>query len=381
MRWLFAFVIARSACRAAATTARSIDVFALAGEVQLEAGATRAGHHRRRHADRPTDHRRRRPRRSSQYEPGALVTIVFVRMSVTQLVTTPALATGMLAIHGPLAGPGADHRRRARDHGAADHGRLVRGRPRLHDDRRAEPASHREHPRARASAPTRASTCSCARRSRRHRRATPPRACRSIDEVGMLDISDWTMLSDTSIPDHAERSRRDDHARRSRRRRSCSHASDRHRGVDRPVADQSRVHAVGRERQPRRSSPPGSPPRSRSRRAIFCPPATTQLTRAQLDVLVDRVRRRRSGEPPRSVADRSTWDAVLPPDATTIGFPDPTHRRRPPMAVTTLRCARSTAPTRRASTTFKPLGLHPGPTGATIVPPPTRGEVRETNAL
>jgi len=98
VRWLFAFALF-AACRGGAA-GPSIEVLALAGDVELEAGATvlttaTDGTPIDRQITDGSGHV------SLAYDPGALVTVIYVRDGAYQLITTPALATGTLVIHGP----------------------------------------------------------------------------------------------------------------------------------------------------------------------------------------------------------------------------------------------------------------------------------------
>jgi hypothetical protein len=100
VRWLFAFALF-AACRGSAV-GPSTEVLALAGDVEFEAGATVLttavdGTPIDRQITDGSGHI------SLAYDPGALVTVIFFRNGAYQLITTPALATDTLVIHGPPA--------------------------------------------------------------------------------------------------------------------------------------------------------------------------------------------------------------------------------------------------------------------------------------
>jgi hypothetical protein len=374
VRWLYAFVIL-SACRSGSSEGPSIDVFALAGEVQPEAGAlvlatnvdgspideqTTAGDG---HA-------------ALAYEAGELVTIEFVRTSVTQLITTPAPATGMLAIHGPLA----------------DKAPIIAGALAV------------------TAAPINASTfvidLGCTQIVLPSLPATVnilatcfgtdsnidvlvhaledgnlvaySAARVSIDnEVGMLDIPEWTMLSDTSIPivqnDVSAMITLDEVA--DGFVFPAITGTEVWTGL---VSDQTRVHAVAANTTTTQFTA-GLPASIAFAASDFLPAATTHLTRAQSTFSWTAFG---VGDLTNLHAAWSTfaWDVVLPPEATTIGFPDPNIVVPADGVTTSLRAI--DGPDTQGFDEVQAAGIRiQGPTGATIVPPPTAGEVRETNAL
>ena len=110
----------------------------------------------------------------------------------------------------------------------------------------------------------------------------------------------------------------------------------------------------------------------------FLPATTTHLTRAQ-DVFAWTAFGVGDLTSLHTAWASITWDTVLPPDASTIRFPDPTYA--PPIdAVSTLRAI--DAPATNSFDDVQAGGLWiQGATDATLVAPVTSGEVRETNAL
>ncbi len=98
MRWLYA-VVMLVGCRST-DTGPITQVLALAGDTALEPGATVISHR----ADgtildqQVTDGS---GRGIVAYEPGAYVSVLYTRDGGTQMITAPALAAGTLAIHGP----------------------------------------------------------------------------------------------------------------------------------------------------------------------------------------------------------------------------------------------------------------------------------------
>jgi len=374
VRWLYPFVIL-AACRSSGDDGPSIDVFALAGEVQPEAGAlvlattidgapideqTTAGDG---HA-------------ALAYEPGELVTIEFMRTSVTQLITTPAPATGMLAIHGPLA-----------DRAPIIAGVLAITAPPITASLFVVDLGCTKVvvPSLPATANILAtcfgtdSNIDVLVRALQDGNTVAYSAARvSIDnEVGMLDISDWTILSDTSIPI----AQNDVSAMI-----TLDEVAD---GFPFPaitgtevwsglVSDQTRVHAVAANTTTTQFIA-GLPTSIAFAASDFLPAATTQLTRAQSTFSWTAFG---VGDLTNLHAAWSTftWDAVLPPDATTIGFPDPNIAVPADGVTTSLRAI--DGPDTASFDEVQTAGIRiQGPTGATIVPPPTAGEVRETNAL
>lgn len=374
MRWLYGFVIL-AACRGSSGDGPSIDVFALAGEVQPEAGAlvlstgidgtpldqeTTAG-------DGHT---------AVAYEPGALVTIEFVRNSVTQLITTSAPATGMLAIHGPLA----------------DKTPIIAGVLAI----TAPPITANSF----------VIDLGCAKVVMSTLPATVNilATCFGTDsnidvlvtaiedgnvvaysaarvpvdgEIGMMDIADWTMLSDTTIPvvqnDNAAQITLDE-------------VPD---GFVFPAisgtqvwtglaSDQTRVHAVVANTTTTQFTA-GLPSSISFAASDFLPAATTQLTRVQSAFSWTAFG---VGDLTNLHASWSTytWDAVLAPDATTIGFPDPNVGLPTDGVTATLRAI--DGPDSASFDDVQAAGLRiQGPTDATIIAPPAAGEVRETSAI
>ncbi|HEX7700124.1 MAG TPA: hypothetical protein VF403_05370, partial [Kofleriaceae bacterium] len=144
------------------------------------------------------------------------------------------------------------------------------------------------------------------------------------------------------------------------------------------VSDQTRVLAVAANITTTQFTA-GLPASIAFAASDFLPAATTHLTRAQSTFSWTAF----------GVGDLTnlhaswltfTWDAVLPPDATTIGFPDPNIGLPADAVMTTLRAV--DGPDTQGFDDVQTAGLRiQGPTGATIVPPPTAGEVRETSAI
>jgi hypothetical protein len=374
VRWLYAFVIL-AACRGGGSDGPSIDVFALAGEVQPEAGAivlatnvdgtqidqqTTAGDG---HA-------------SLAYEAGELVTIEFVRMTVTQLVTTPAPATGMLAIHGPLA-----------DRAPIIAGALAITAPPITADSFMIDLGCTQIvlPSLPATVNILA-TCfgtdskiDVLVRAVQGGNIVAYSAARVpvVDEVGMLDISDWTMLSDTSIPivqnDVSAVITLDEVA--DGFVFPAITGTEVWTGL---VSDQTRVHAVAANTTTTQFTA-GLPASIAFAASDFLPATTAQLTRTQSTFSWTAFG---VGDLTNLHAAWSmfTWDAVLPPDSTTIGFPDPSIAVPADGVTTSLRAI--DGPDTQSFDDVQAAGIRiQGPTGATIVPPPTAGEVRETNAL
>jgi len=374
VRWLYAFVIL-AACRSSGGDGPTIDVFALAGEVQPEAGAlvlatnvdgspideqTTAGDG---HA-------------ALEYEAGELVTIEFVRMNVTQLVTTPAPSTGMLAIHGPLA-----------DRAPIIAGALAITAPPITASSFVVDLGCTQIvlPSVPATVNILAtcfgtdSSIDVLVRALQDGNTVAYSAARVpvIDEVGMLDISDWTMVSDTSIPI----AQNDLSAAITLDEVADGFVFPAITGTEvwtGLVSDQTRVHAVAANTTTTQFTA-GLPASIAFAASDFLPAATTQLARAQsmfswtafgVGDLVNL----------HAAWSTFTWDAVLPPDATTIGFPDPNIAVPADGVTTSLRAI--DGPDTASFDDVQAGGIRiQGPTGATIVPPPTAGEVKETSAL
>jgi hypothetical protein len=197
------------------------------------------------------------------------------------------------------------------------------------------------------------------------------------DEIGMLDIPDWTLLADTSIPvvqnDVSAVITLDEVADG-----FAFPAIDGTEVWTGLVSDQTRVHAVVANTTTTQFTA-GLPASIAFTASDFLPAATTQLTRTQATL----------SWPAFGVGDVThlhaawsgfTWDVVLPPDATTIAFPDVSTALPASGFATTLRAI--DGPDTASFDEVQAAGIRiQGPTGATIVPPPTAGEVRETNAL
>jgi hypothetical protein len=374
VRWLYAFVIL-AACRSGNSDGPSIDVFALAGEVQPEAGAlvlatnvdgapidqqTTAGDG---HA-------------AVEYEAGELVTIEFVRTSVTQLITTPAPATGMLAIHGPIA-----------DRAPIIAGALAITAPPITADTfvidlgcthivlTSLPATVN----ILATCFGTDSKIDVLVRALQDGNLVAYSGARVpvVDEVGMLDISDWTMLSDTSIPI----AQNDVSATITLDEVADGFVFPSIMGTEvwtGLVSDQTRVHAVAANTTTTQFTA-GLPTSIAFAATDFLPAATSHLTRAQSTF----------SWPAFGVGDlinlhavwaAYTWDTVLPPDAATISFPDPNIAMPADGVMTSLRAI--DGPDTASFDEVQAAGIRiQGPTDATIVPPPTAGEVKETTAL
>jgi hypothetical protein len=374
VRWLYAFVIL-AACRSGNSDGPSIDVFALAGEVQPEAGAlvlatnvdgtpidnqTTAGDG---HA-------------SLAYEAGELVTIEFVRMTVTQVVTTPAPSTGMLAIHGPLA-----------DRAPIIAGVLAITAPPITANSFVIDLGCTQIvlPSLPATVNILAtcfgtdSSIDVLVRALQDSNTVAYSAERVpvVDEIGMLDISDWTMLSDTSIPV----AQNDVSAVVTLDEVADGFVFPAITGTEvwtGLISDQTRVHGVVANTTTTQFTA-GLPTSIAFAASDFLPAATTQLARAQSTFSwtafgVGDLTNLHAAWP------MFTWDVVLPPDATTIGFPDPNIAVPADGVSTVLRAI--DGPDTASFDEVQAAGIRiQAPTGATIVPPPTAGEVKETSAL
>ncbi len=100
MRWPALFACVLFGCRSG-DTGPTTRVLALAGDIQVEAGATVLTH-----AADGTLIDRQITDGTGHVElltqPGALVTVIYARPETIEVITTPALETGELAIHGPV---------------------------------------------------------------------------------------------------------------------------------------------------------------------------------------------------------------------------------------------------------------------------------------
>lgn len=374
MRWLYGFAIL-AACRGNSSDGPTIDVFALAGEVHPEAGAlvlttrvdgttidqeTTAGDG---HA-------------ALTYEPGALVTIAYVRDSVTQLITTPAVTTGKLAVHGPIA----------------DKAPIIAGVLAITAAPISAASFRVDLGCTRVAVPSLPATVNILATcfgtdsnidvlvtALQDGNVVAYFAARvSIDdEIGMLDIPDWTMLSDTSIPvvqnDVSAVITLDEVADS-----FVFPAIDGTKVWTGLVSDQARVHAVVASATTTQFFA-GLPSSIAFTASDFLAAATTRLARTQATFSWAAFG---VGDLTNLHAAWSgfTWDVVLPPDATTIGFPDVGTALPTDGLATTLRAI--DGPDTSSFDEVQAAGIWiQGPTGTTIVPPPTAGEIRETRAL
>ncbi len=193
----------------------------------------------------------------------------------------------------------------------------------------------------------------------------------------MLDIPEWTMLSDTSIPviqnDVSAVITLDEIADG-----LVFPAIDGTKVWTGLVSEQARVHAVVGSTTTTQFFA-GLPVSITFTASDFLAASTTQLTRTRATFSWTAF----------GVGDLTslhaawsgfTWDVVLPPDATAIAFPDLGTALPTDGVATTLRAI--DGPDTASFEEVQAAGIWiQGPTGATIVPPPTAGEVRETNAL
>ncbi|MEO8841132.1 MAG: hypothetical protein ABI591_17625 [Kofleriaceae bacterium] len=379
MRCLYAFAIF-AACRGSSSDGPTTDVFALAGEVQPEAGATVLttgvdgtpidqgltggdGHI------------------VLGYAPGALVTVEYHRGTSTVMITTPALASGTLAVHGPIA-----------DQAPIIAGGLTITAVAISADMfvidlGCTKITTTMFPKTVDVLATCLGTdpnLDVLVTALANGTVVGYSAARVplVDEVGMFDIPQWT-TTNTTIPvtqnDLSATFAIDEVADGLVFPGPTGPTGTTGTGVWTGLtSDQTRVHATVANSTTTQFTA-GLPASIAFVAGDFLPPATTHLTRTSSAYAWTAF----------GIGDLTnlhvawssiSWDAVLPPDASSISFPDPD--RAPPESNVTMTLRAIDGPDTASFADVQAAGLRiQGLTGGTIVPPPTAGEVRETSSI